>query len=229
VTRIQALALDLDDTLLLEREFVRSGFQAVGRYLKQKVDGDVDWFELLWNGFEAGVRGDAFNRVLASQGVEPTATLIEELVRLYREHEPEVVMPDDVVPSLEALGLPPERVGVITDGPPVMQRSKFAALGVERFVGHLIVTDDWGVEFRKPHPRAFETFEQLTGCMGAACAYVSDNPAKDFRSPHERGWTTIRICRPGGLHEAAEAAPGEVDHVVRTLATVVEIVREGEN
>ena len=64
-----AIAFDLDDTLLLERDFVRSGFAAVDRALDEWFDIDYDWLGNLWDGFESGVRGDAFNRVLADAGV----------------------------------------------------------------------------------------------------------------------------------------------------------------
>jgi putative hydrolase of the HAD superfamily len=214
---IEAVALDLDDTLYLERDFVRSGFRAVAARLAERVDPRRDWFAELWRGFEAGVRGDAFNRVLAAARVKVDAALVEDLVRCYREHRPTVRPPEDVVPALEALGLAPDRLGVISDGPVAMQRGKLAALGLERFFGHVIVTDAWGPEFRKPHPRAFVEFERRTATAPGACAYVADNPAKDFVAPKGRGWTTVRIIRPGGLHAAEPSAPGEVDRTVRDL------------
>jgi putative hydrolase of the HAD superfamily len=223
-----AVALDLDDTLFLERDFVRSGFRAVGRWLGEHVGNQCDWSAELWQGFEQGVRGNAFDRVLTSAGVAATPELVGQLVRCYREHRPDIVLLDDVLPALDALALPPERLGVITDGPVVMQRNKLDALGIASRVVHVIYTDAWGVAYRKPHPRAFETFEQLTGCPPERCAYVSDNPTKDFRSPHDRGWATIRIIRPGGLHAAKPSAPGEVDRELDSLQSVAEILAEME-
>ena len=35
---------------------------------------------------------------------------------------------------------------------------------------------------------------------------MADNPAKDFVSPRQLGWRTVRIRRTGGLH--AEVAGG---------------------
>ena len=32
-------------------------------------------------------------------------------------------------------------------------------------------------------------------------AYVADNPQKDFAAPLQLGWLTVRIRRPGSLHE----------------------------
>lgn len=218
----RAVAFDLDDTLLLERDFVHSGFAAVDRALHEWFDVGYDWLGNLWRGFERGVRGDAFNRVLAEAGVEITDDLVGRLVQVYREHKPSIERLDDVLPALEQLGLPPQQVGIITDGPVVMQKRKFESLELADRFGHVIYTDRWGVEFRKPHPRAFEEFERLTGCPRHECAYVADNPTKDFRAPHERGWRTIRLARPGGLHGKMPSAPGEVDVTITDLFALAE-------
>ena len=90
--------------------------------------------------------------------------------------------------------------------------------------GPVIYTDAWGLEFRKPHPRAFADFERLSGRPAAECAYVADNPAKDFRAPHERGWTTVRVVRTGGLHAAEPSAPGEVDWTIESLADLPQVL-----
>jgi len=219
---ISAVAFDLDDTLFLERDFVRSGFRAVARLLQGRFGMRTDWFAELWRGFEAGVRGDAFNRVLAGAGLPDDPELVVELVRCYREHRPAIDAPEDVVPALRALGLSPDKVGVVTDGPPEMQQRKFEALALQEFVGHVIATDRWGLAFRKPHPRAFEEFERLAGCSPAECAYVADNPAKDFEAPHTRGWRTVRVRRDGGLHAEEPSRPGEVDRTLTDLARLPE-------
>lgn len=208
---IRALALDLDDTLFLEGDFVRSAFRAVDHYLRQRLGEQADWFAELWRDFQTGRRGRTFDRVLDAAGVPASSDLVAELVRCYREHRPDIRAFADVAAALRDLGLPRDRVGVITDGPVVMQQNKFEALDLSEWVGHVICTDAWGLEYRKPHPRAFIEFERRTGCPGTQCAYVADNPAKDFSAPHERLWRTVRIRRPGGLHEAEPSAPGEVD------------------
>ncbi|HOI55931.1 MAG TPA: HAD family hydrolase [Phycisphaerae bacterium] len=215
---IEAVAFDLDDTLVMERDYVRSGFAAVAAELDHLFGPRCDWFACLWRGFEAGVRGDTFNRVLAAAGVTVDDELIARLVRCYREHEPQIALCDDVLPALRRLGLPQERLGVITDGPLATQQRKAGAVGLEHVVGCVIFTDRWGMACWKPHPRAFEEFERWTGCSPESCAYVADNPTKDFSSPHARGWTAVRIARPGGLHSAEAATADEVDHTIDTLA-----------
>jgi len=54
--------LDIDDTLYLERDYVRSGFCAVGRWLAEHQNVE-DFFERAWALFEAGARGNIFDTV----------------------------------------------------------------------------------------------------------------------------------------------------------------------
>ena len=69
------VTFDLDDTLYLERDFVRSGFAAVGAWLA--TERGVRGFEACaWRLFEAGRRGDIFDRVLPRLGVAPERALI---------------------------------------------------------------------------------------------------------------------------------------------------------
>lgn len=222
---IKAIALDLDDTLFLERDYVRSGFRAVAAHMRDFIREDVDWFALLWSDFESGIRGNAFDRALQQAGIQPEPDLIRSLIRVYREHRPDISLLPDVEPALDELAVPPDRMGVITDGPVVMQRRKFEALGLHDRVRHAIFTDAWGVAYRKPHERAFETFEWLARVLPEHCAYVSDNPLKDFRSPHERGWLTVRIIRSGGMHSHLPSSEGEVSAQIDTLADLPEVIR----
>ncbi len=219
-----ALAFDLDDTLFLERDYVRSAFQSVDVYLRDFIRDDFPWFDMLWADFLDGVRGNAFDRVLEQAGIQPTPDLIRTLIRVYREHRPKIAPLDDVMPALLRLPIPPEKMGIITDGPVVMQRRKFGALGLAARLRHAIFTDAWGVAYRKPHERAFETFEWLSATPAGQCAYVSDNPLKDFRAPHARGWTTVRVVRAGGMHAHLPSAAGEVDHCIESLTSLPEIL-----
>jgi putative hydrolase of the HAD superfamily len=68
-----------------------------------------------------------------------------------------------------------------------------------------VCTGEWGEEFYKPHPRAFEFIQKKFGDGDRTFAYVADNPAKDFHAPIALGWNTVRVRRFGALHFAKEA------------------------
>lgn len=192
MTRV--VVLDMDDTLYIERDFARSGFAAVGALL-----GDDTFAPRAWALLERGGRGDIFDRLA------PDPSRVRDMIATYRSHAPAIALAPDAARLLaRAISC-----ALITDGHEVTQRNKIAALGI----GHLdpvIVTDMWGQQFRKPHPRAFETVMARHGGVGADYVYVGDNPAKDFLAPRALGWRTLRIRRAGGLHEKAE--PASPDH-----------------
>jgi hypothetical protein len=54
------------------------------------------------------------------------------------------------------------------------------------------------------------------GLRGDRCAYVADNPAKDFVSPHRLGSWTVRVRRLGSLHTNAPSG-GDIDAEITSL------------
>lgn len=191
------IVLDVDDTLYLERSYVRSGFEAVGRLLATEtgVDGVG---ATLWSGFEAGVRGDAFDRALLAHGLDPDRELIGRLVECYRSHRPDIELLPDAARLLARLDGRP--AAAITDGPIASQRAKVEALGLAPTVDPIVVTSELGPGHAKPDPLPYTTVEAAVGAGPERCWYIGDNPAKDFVTPLARGWTPIRIRRPGSLH-----------------------------
>ncbi|MGH2787272.1 MAG: HAD family hydrolase [Actinomycetota bacterium] len=212
---------DLDDTLFLERDYVRSGFRAVGAWLEGRL-GIEGFFDRAWSAFEDGARGTIFNRALAEIGVDDSQELVSELVDVYRNHEPDIAMQADARPCLEGLE-GRARLGLITDGPAASQRAKARALDVGRWIPELIFTEELGPGLAKPHPLAFEVIQARTGCSGSQCTYVADNPAKDFQAPKHLGWNTVRVRRDGGLHAFLESGP-DVDFELGDLTGLSQLV-----
>jgi putative hydrolase of the HAD superfamily len=189
------IVLDLDDTLYLERDYVHSGFQAVDQWLKiHRSCGD--FLGEAWHLFENGKRRTIINMVLESKGLFDES-LVKELVNVYRTHTPLISMQSDALEFL--CSHHKEELALITDGPAVSQWSKIKALNIEKYVGTIIVTDDLGPNFSKPHQ---EAFIRIQGSLaGSACVYIADNPLKDFIAPASLGWMpSIRVRRAGSLH-----------------------------
>lgn len=189
---------DIDDTLYLERDYVRSGLQAVDRWVEHNL-GVSDFFEDAWGAFEQGIRGKIFDVTLAARGVQASAEVIDTLVEIYRTHRPAIELLPDARECLEAMGTR-FALAIVTDGPLESQRAKVQALGTDRWVGTTVLTAELGRGFAKPHARAFQLVEAASGWKGERCTYVADNPAKDFAGPKSLGWRTVRVRRPGALH-----------------------------
>jgi putative hydrolase of the HAD superfamily len=194
-TRI-SVVLDVDDTLYLERDYVRSGFSVVGSWLLQWREVE-NFSELCWEKFENGARGNIFNSVLEDLNVPASPGLVNALVELYRAHDPDILLLPDAREAIAAVK-DIATVSIITDGPALSQSQKVRALGLQKVGGPVVLTEVLGEEFRKPSRRAFEYVQKIVN--GARCVYVADNPRKDFVGPKELGWFTVRVRREGGLH-----------------------------
>jgi len=194
------VVFDLDDTLYLERDYVKSGFRAVAETAVKgtRVSAD-EVFAFLWNEFTAGVRGSSFDALL--ERYPEIQVDVPTLVKRYREHVPNISYLPGIEPllvELQSLNVP---LAVISDGPLVSQAAKAEALGVSRYAEPVVLTDVWGQSFWKPHVRAFEHVGEALGLPPDRLVYIGDNPLKDFHVPTKLGWQSVRLRLPGQVRE----------------------------
>jgi putative hydrolase of the HAD superfamily len=200
MTRIRAVIFDIDDTLYLERDYVLSGFMAVGTWARLTLDLPA-FGDRCWSLFLAGVRGNIFDRALMESGVDPQPELAKHMRDVYRGHTPQIVLSSDSSRYLDmAAGV--TRMAAITDGPTGSQRAKVQVLGLERWLDPIVLTEELGAPYRKPSPLSFKLVQEQLGAESRECIYVADNPTKDFRGPAALGWQTCRVRRSGSLHES---------------------------
>jgi putative hydrolase of the HAD superfamily len=216
--RVECIVFDVDDTLYLERDYVRSGFAAVGRWVAEER-GVSGFGQECWALFERGVRRSTFDQAAAALGMGTDSATIGGLVDVYREHTPDIQLLPDARDFLDRH--PSAAMAVITDGPKVAQRAKIEALGLADRIETIFVTAEIGPDAGKPSEVAFEHVQRATSVPHRACCYVGDNPAKDFVAPRALGWRTVRVRRFGSLHENAPSGP-DVD---RELASMTDLAR----
>ncbi|MEB2314374.1 MAG: HAD family hydrolase [Sorangiineae bacterium] len=204
MSAVRAVVFDIDDTLYLERDYVRSGFASLSTYAEERW-GIANFGERAWQLFLLGARGDIFNRVLIDCGVAAGGADVRALVDRYRAHTPDITLLPDARAALEALH-GRFQLAAITDGPLASQQAKARALGLEQWLEPIVFTAALGPNAGKPALDAFQLVEKRLGVSGTECVYVADNPQKDFIAPHELGWRTVRVRRPGGLHHELESA-----------------------
>ncbi len=211
----RVVVFDMDDTLFPERQYVLSGFRAVDAALAGR--GAPGFYGRAQAHFEGGSRGNIFDLVLAELGVAVEPGLVEWMVRVYREHRPELSLFEDAKWALDffrARG----PLGLVSDGPLISQRNKFEALKVGGCFAAVVFSDELGRDHWKPSPSPFlRIMERIPG--GAdEYVYVADNPTKDFLAPRQLGWATIQVARPGGVHRAPAPGPEfDAEFVVDTL------------
>ena len=191
--------LDIDDTLYLECDYVRSGFCAVARWLAENQNVE-NFFEHAWVLFESGARGNIFDMVLENLGIFDEE-LVSRLVHIYRSHHPDISLQTDAMKFLKKHNR--DDLAIITDGYSLAQWAKIRALNLEQYVDTIIVADDWGKESWKPNSRAYILAQG--GRSPKECVYIADNPLKDFEAPAKLGWaTSVRIRRKESLHYAID-------------------------
>ena len=194
-----AVIFDLDDTLYREHDYVRSGFAAVSRRLAAEPgapDAAALYAELEAEWLANG-RGRVFDVVAAAHGLH---TPVAELVDTYREHEPALELYPDAERALQRLAREGAAVAVLTDGKASVQRRKLRALGLDRRIACIVVSDDYGPDAWKPSTVPFERALERLGVPAGEAVYVGDNPAKDFIGARALGLGTVRVKRAIGDH-----------------------------
>lgn len=188
---IKGVIFDLDDTLYSEKEYVKSGYQAIESYLKIKnVAND------LWQYFEA--KESAIDRYLEQIN---KMDLKGECLKVYREHEPSIHLYEGVREKIIELKDKGIKVGIITDGRPSGQRKKIKALGLDEIIDDIIITDELGGEqFRKPCDIAFRIMQRKWRLPFEQMMYVGDNIHKDFQAPKQLGMQRKYIKNQEGLY-----------------------------
>jgi len=208
------IVFDLDDTLYDETTFVRSGYKAVAAYLSTqlKID-DEQIFRELWQELQIQ-RNHVFNRFLEKKGAL-RSQLVKRCLSIYRSHDPKIVLYPEARACLERFKDSP--LYVVTDGNKIVQKRKFLALGLEKYIRRCMCTYAFGISHSKPSPYCFEKICQLEKVDPSQVMYVADNPAKDFVGIKPLGFKTVRVLK--GAYSSMKVEPRfDADRIISDLS-----------
>lgn len=217
---ITTVVFDLDDTLYDEIEYCKSGFAFVAEFLAKLPEprpssmgeGEAPYAEtmrisaVLWEQFTAGNRKKTFNTALEKLRMDYDDKLIGELIKVYRNHNPKITLPQDSRDVLCELSTK-YTLALLTDGFLPGQELKVRALGIEKYFKLIVYTEQLGREFWKPSPAGFEKIMQTLGAKPENMAYIADNEKKDFIAPNKLGFLSIQLIRPARIHTDSSAEP----------------------
>lgn len=139
---------------------------------------------------------------------------------------------DDAVSTLNALrSVPtasaleaPRRLGIVTNGPPDVQREKVELLGLTDLVDFVVISGEVGVE--KPDPRIYAEALRIGGATVEDAVFIGDAPQFDILGAHNVGMRSIWVNRTGARWSYGEHRPTcEVDN----LTSVVRLLGSGTN
>jgi putative hydrolase of the HAD superfamily len=217
---ITTVVFDLDDTLYDEVEYCKSGFASVSEFLADlpQMPPAESLFDAFWKQFNAGNHTKTFNAALNELGIGYDDKLIRQLIKVYRNHEPKITLPQESREVLSELG-PKFTLALLTDGFLPSQQLKVQALEIEQYFKCIIYTEQLGREFWKPSPVGFEKLMETLNVKSQSMAYVADNQMKDFIAPNRLGFATIQIIRLLRLHsESSQEPDSAAQYTIRQIS-----------
>ncbi len=220
---IKVVVFDLDDTLISEKEYIKSGFNYISKILCNKfnVTSDEIYNSLLDIFNESS--SNVFNKLFERYNISYTKEDILDIVCKYRNHIPNINLFSDVLPTLNKLKDSGIKLGLITDGYKETQRNKIKVLQLENYIDYIIVTDELGREYWKPHQKSFIMMKEYFEVKFEEMVYLGDNIKKDFKAGNELGMNTIQIIRDNGVYINLDA----IDDVYKAnscITTLYDIV-----
>ena len=100
----------------------------------------------------------------------------------------------DVLGDLRSAGW---RLGIVTNGPPDLQRDKVRTTGIEEYVDVVVVSGEVGVG--KPDRVIFEVALGNLGVAPSAAVMVGDSVERDMKGAHRHGMRTVWRRSSGGV------------------------------
>ena len=199
---LKAILFDLDDTLYLERDFVKSGFKTVATLIQNDngIDKEVV-YNRFWSIFNSGERKKIFDSYISEFG--KINYTIDELVNIYRSHVPNI----NLLPGIDEYLLSLSRVyklGLVTDGYIQTQKNKINALGLNNIFDQILITEELGRKYWKPSTVPFSKICDKLGVIPMEAIYIGDNPKKDFKGPNKLGMDSIRLRLKDGEHYVSQ-------------------------
>ncbi|TGV01585.1 HAD family hydrolase [Flavivirga rizhaonensis] len=185
----KTVIFDLDDTLYNEIDFLKSAYKDISKEIANDVNTDA---ESIYNDMLAYYykNENVFEVVIKKYC---TCYSIQDLLRVYRNHQPKLELSKDRQDVLNSLKNKHINLGLLTDGRSVQQRNKIKALNLEEWFSEIIISEEYGSE--KPDINNYKYFEKVYG--KGSYYYVGDNIRKDFITPNKLDWTTICLADKG--------------------------------
>ncbi len=187
---VRALLFDLDDTLYEERHYAESGLAAVAAEISRRWGIDAGAANKALRENFARSREKIFDRTLPDLGLPAGAETVARLVDVYRRHRPHIAFYPGVRDLLVRLK-ERFRIAVVTDGLPLMQRNKIAALELSALTDATVYT--WEDGRPKPDPAGFLAAADKLDVPPSACLIVGDDPDRDIAAARAAEMAAVRV------------------------------------
>jgi putative hydrolase of the HAD superfamily len=223
----RGLILDLDDTLYPREHYVQSGLMAVARHLEERFSiSAMDVFSVMTAAHREPRRG--FELQAACARFDLPATLVPELLDVFRRHRPLLRLPQATASLLAALRADAWQLAILTNGLPAVQRLKIDSLGLSAIVRDIVYAEEHA-EGGKPSASAFRAALRRLALPASRVVMVGDDPVCDIAGARAVGLKTVRLAVPGqrlqpGAGADADAVIDSLDALPRAAAGLLDTV-----
>jgi len=230
--RLDAIFLDIDDTLYSTSEFARqareNGVRAMIRLgLKIPLRRCLKELDEVIGEFSSNYPHH-YDKLLARlgphtyPGVNPEL-LIAAAVAAYHDTKITQLKPfPDVLPFLRRLKRAGLKSGIISTGLSTKQAEKIIRLGLAPYIrlDHVYISDQIGIS--KPNPKLYLYALKDCSVKPKHAMYVGDSSPNDIDPCNSLGMSTVKILR-GGKHDI-EAGKTEPTYVIKSLNSLWKII-----
>ncbi len=190
----KVVIFDLDDTLYYEINYLKSAYREIAILLfnVQRIGStEEDIFNEMLSIYKKG--RNVFDEILTVYNIKNYK--VSDLIKYYRNHQPNISLTCEVENVLTFLKESDVGMGLITDGRSVQQRAKIKALGLDKYLSHIVISGEFGSE--KPNIENYKSCMKFFGDKENDFFYVGDNVKKDFFSPKLLGWKSVCLKDKG--------------------------------
>jgi putative hydrolase of the HAD superfamily len=218
--RVTGVLVDLDDTLYPQASWLAGAWRAVSAAAAPAVDAQDLEAALVEVASAGSDRGRIIDRALVAVGHDATARVeLAALVAAFRAYRaPALACYAGTRAALAALRAHVP-VALVSDGDPHIQRGKIDALGLGDAFDAIVLSDELGREFRKPHAAPFAAAVARIGRPAHECVMIGDRPDKDVAGACAAGMLGAVRVRTGEYHAAvSDGALAEADDFAGAVA-----------
>jgi HAD superfamily hydrolase (TIGR01509 family) len=189
----RAIFFDLDYTLYDQWQHVAGALAQVAAAVAQESPGGgralADSLVKAW-GTLGPDHEHLFDRWLEGHGLL-SRERVEKCVRVFHAYRPAELVPylgvEEVLQALKSR----QRLGIITDGEPHMQRAKVTALGLAACFDVIVYAGE--LSRAKPDPEVFQRALQALEVRPEASVFVGDHPVRDILGARRVGMRALRV------------------------------------
>lgn len=205
LSRIRAVVLDLDETLVPQKRWILDKLQCMAH---PALPPRSDLLSAAWHLLEEGERAHLFDALAGRFGWPPEVIL--QLIEAYRAAcPPQCPLYPDVLKVLPELKRRGYRLALCSDNPPASQQQKLSRTPLAELLDVVVLTAEHGEA--KPHETGFAEVSRQLGLAPETLAMVGDNPVRDLQGACSAGYGAgFWLQRQGGFFNFDRALVAEL-------------------